>query len=201
MPNSCLLRAYERALLQKGCRYVAGVDEAGRGPLAGPVFAAAVILPEDHAIEGITDSKNLAPRKREVLSEQIKSKALSYCVAFVSHEEIDSINILRASLKAMALAVDGLKVKPDHVLVDGNMKAPLSLPQTAIVRGDCLSESIAAASILAKVARDLHMCKMEELYPQFSFAKHKGYGTARHLDELKICGPTPIHRRSFLKGL
>lgn len=179
---------------------MAGVDEAGRGPLAGPVVSAAVILSKHHGISGIRDSKKLSERRREILFDEIIATAISYSISFVSHEVIDEINILRASLRSMADAVKGLSQRPDHVLVDGNCKIPFDIKQTTIVGGDAKCECISAASILAKVSRDRFMKEQEKLYPNFSFAKHKGYGTSLHIEELKKFGPTTIHRRSFLKN-
>lgn len=200
MNNSGELRKLECELRFSGARFVAGVDEAGRGPLAGPVVSAAVILPVEHDIQGIRDSKKLSEKKREILFDEIVQKAVSFFISFVSHEVIDEMNILRASLKSMAEAVSGLSQKPDHVLVDGNMKMPMQIRQTAIIGGDGKCECIAAASILAKVARDRFMKEQALIYPNFSFAKHKGYGTSLHIEELKKFGPTAIHRKTFIKN-
>lgn len=177
--------------------WVAGVDEAGRGPLAGPVVAAAVILPAKHGIAGLADSKKLSATKREALDRLIRERALAWCVAQSEVAEIDAINILQATLVAMQRAVAGLQQVPDEVLVDGNHCPQLNLPARAIIGGDASEECISAASILAKVARDADMCEMEKIYPGYGFAQHKGYGTKRHLAALATHGVTPIHRRSF----
>ena len=190
---------HERRLWGSGRSLIAGVDEVGRGPLAGPVVAAAVILPHDFDVLGIDDSKKLSPKKREELAEVIKEKALAWSVGWVGPERIDEINILEATKEAMTQAVQGLSLKPDHVLIDGNFTVrSLALPQTAIVKGDANSTSIAAASILAKVTRDRYMEEMDSVYPGYAFASNKGYGTKAHYDGLKAQGPTPIHRRSFI---
>lgn len=187
----------ERHWYAQGLTRLAGVDEVGRGCLAGPVYAAAVILPPTFDLPHLNDSKRLNPLQREVLFAKIQQQAIAWRVARVEVEEIDRINIFHASLKAMAIALNGLAVKPDRVLVDGNFAAPVDFPQSPLVKGDARSASIAAASIIAKVIRDRFMAQQEKLYPKFSFARHKGYGTARHLEELKVHGPTPLHRRSF----
>ena len=190
---------HERRLWDSGRSLIAGVDEVGRGPLAGPVVAAAVILPHDFDVLGIDDSKKLSPKKREELAEVIKEKALAWSVGWVGPERIDDINILEATKEAMTQAVQGLSLQPDHVLIDGNFTVrALALPQTAIVKGDANSTSIAAASILAKVTRDRYMEEMDAVYPGYAFASNKGYGTKAHYDGLKAQGPTPIHRRSFI---
>ena len=190
---------HERRLWDSGRSLIAGVDEVGRGPLAGPVVAAAVILPHDFDVLGIDDSKKLSPKKREELAEVIKEKALAWSVGWVGPERIDEINILEATKEAMTRAVQGLSLQPDHVLIDGNFTVrALALPQTAIVKGDANSTSIAAASILAKVTRDRYMEEMDAVYPGYAFASNKGYGTKAHYDGLKAQGPTPIHRRSFI---
>jgi ribonuclease HII len=179
----------------------AGVDEVGRGPLAGPVIAAAVILDPSFFIDGLKDSKLISHKKRESLSEIIKSKALAYAIGRAEVEEIEEINILQASLLAMNRAIILLNIKPELVLIDGN-KCPKNCPypSRAIVRGDQLIPAISAASIIAKVARDAEMTEYDTLYPGYAFATHKGYGTQKHRDLLKIHGPSPIHRKSFLKG-
>lgn len=192
--------SYEEALLAQGKKYIVGVDEVGRGCLAGPVMAAAVILPFPCFIQGIKDSKKIAPKKREILCEQIQKEAIAFSFGLVSPAEIDEINILQATLKAMRQAVLGLSVKPDYILIDGRNLLELDIPQRSIIGGDNLSISIAAASILAKVERDALMRSQEEAYPGFSFSGHKGYGTAAHLQELRSFGATPIHRKSF-KGV
>lgn len=180
---------------------IAGVDEAGRGPLAGPVFAAAVILPPDLFIEGIDDSKKLSEKKRELLFNIITEKALAWCVASIDNNEIDDINILKATLKAMALAVEGLKLTPDYILVDGNQSPTLNRPHACVIKGDSKSINIAAAAILAKVSRDRCITALDMLYPEYGFAKHKGYGTAEHIEAIKKFGASPIHRMSFLKNI
>ncbi|MCK5727291.1 MAG: ribonuclease HII [Thiotrichaceae bacterium] len=176
---------------------VAGVDEVGRGPLAGAVVAAAVILDDNHPIEGLTDSKRLTPKRREVLSAEIKQSALSWAIGRAEVEEIDEINILQASLLAMERAVLALSIPPDHVKVDGNRCPNLDLSMEAIVKGDLTEAAISAASIIAKVARDNEMMAMDKLYPEYGFASHKGYPTKQHQLALKTHGVLPIHRRSF----
>ncbi len=165
------------------------------------MFAAAVILPPGCEIAGVDDSKKLSPKKREALFPVIEAKAAAYGIGFATEREIDAINILQATFLAMRRAVEALAVRPDLALVDGNRMPPLGLPTRTIVRGDSLSESIAAASILAKVSRDRLMCRVDELYPQYGFARHKGYGTALHVAMLKKYGPCPVHRRTFLKKI
>ena len=190
---------HERRLWSSGRSYIAGMDEVGRGPLAGPVVAAAVILPQDFDVLGIDDSKKLSPKKREELFEVIKEKALAWAIGWVGPERIDEINILEATKEAMTQAVQGLSLQPDHVLIDGNFTVrALALPQTSIVKGDANSTSIAAASILAKVTRDRYMEEMDAVYPGYAFASNKGYGTKAHYDGLKAQGPTPIHRKTFI---
>ncbi len=194
--------AYEQSAEAEGFSVVCGVDEAGRGPLAGPVFAAAVIMPPGLIIEGVNDSKKISEKKRAELFDIICEKALSYGIAAASESEIDSINILQATYLAMERAVAALDTVPDMILVDGN-RLPPHLPCEArtIVKGDALSHSIACASILAKVARDTYILRLDEQYPQYGFAKHKGYGTAAHVDALREHGISPVHRRSFLKKI
>lgn len=194
--------SYETAAMQKGKALVCGVDEAGRGPLAGPVCAAAVILPQDCFIEGLNDSKKLTERARERLFPIIKEKALAYSIAFASVEEIERVNILNATYLAMNRAVEGLKIKPDYALIDGNcVPKNITVECETVVKGDFKSCSIAAASILAKVTRDHLMEEYDKEYPQYEFAKHKGYGTAVHTALIKEHGPSPIHRLSFLKNI
>lgn len=193
--------SYERAAMLKGYSCVCGVDEAGRGPLAAPVFAAAVILPTGLEIPGLNDSKKLSAKKREYLFDVIQEKALAYSVAYATEKEIDEINILQATFLAMRRAVEGLVPRPDYALVDGNRLPELSVPAETIIKGDGLSASIAAASIMAKVSRDRLMEEIDRIYPQYQFAKHKGYGTALHVEMLKKYGPCPVHRRSFLKKI
>ncbi len=194
-----VMLTHERRLWDSGRSFIAGVDEVGRGPLAGPVVAAAVILPRDFDVLGIDDSKKLSPKKREELSAVIREKALAWSVGWVGPERIDEINILEATKEAMTQAVQGLSLQPDHVLIDGNFTVrALALPQTAIVKGDANSTSIAAASILAKVTRDRYMEEMDAVYPGYAFASNKGYGTKAHYDGLKAQSPTPIHRKTFI---
>ncbi|AVS70259.1 ribonuclease HII [Paracidovorax avenae] len=176
---------------------VAGVDEAGRGPLAGPVVAAAVILDELQPIEGLADSKTLTAARREALFDEIRAKALCCSVAEATVEEIDTLNILQATMLAMRRAVAGLRLKPVRVLVDGNRLPPLDVPAEAIVKGDALVQAISAASILAKVTRDRWCAQLHEAYPHYGFASHKGYGTAEHMAALQAHGACPEHRRSF----
>lgn len=191
---------YEKEAKEKGYKYICGVDEAGRGPLAGPVFAAAVILPDDCVIEGVNDSKKISEKKRELLFDVIKEKALSYSIASASEKEIDEFNILNATYLAMQRAVEGLNINADYALIDGNRLPKLEIPAECIIKGDAKSESIACASILAKVSRDRYMLEMAEKYPQYQFEKHKGYGTKLHYEMLDEHGPSEIHRQSFLKS-
>lgn len=190
---------YELIAYDNGFSTVCGIDEAGRGPLAGDVYAAAVILPRGVEIEGINDSKKLSEKKREKLFDIIKETAVSYCIATASVEEIDSLNILQATMLAMRRAVDGLHVHADLALVDGNRDPHLSIAATPIVGGDAKSASIAAASILAKVARDRYMKQLDLEYPQYQFGRHKGYGTKLHYEMLDQYGASPVHRQTFLK--
>lgn len=189
---------YEQNAMNKGFSAVCGVDEAGRGPLAGPVCAAAVILPENTIIEGVNDSKKLSKKKRESLFEVIKSTARSYCIAYASVEEIESMNILNATMLAMKRAVEGLDVKADYAMIDGNRLPDLNIESEFIIKGDAKSMSIACASILAKVSRDRLLYEYAKEYPQYHFEKHKGYGTKVHVEALKEYGPCPYHRMSFL---
>lgn len=186
---------------QDGIKYVCGTDEAGRGPLAGPVVAAACILPDGVVISGLDDSKKLSEKKREKLFDEICEKALTYCIALSTAEEIDEINILEASLQAMRRSIEGLSVTPDLVLVDGNINRGFHQPAKAIIGGDALSQSIAAASILAKVTRDRLCMELDEKYPIYGFKKHKGYPTKAHKLAVYEHGPCPEHRRSFLSFL
>ncbi len=188
---------FERQCFAQGFRYVAGVDEVGRGCLAGPVYAAAVILSPEDPILGLRDSKKLSPAQRECFYEQILSRALCVRVAAVSVEEIDRINIFHASMAAMVQAVSSLSPLPQCLLVDGKFSLSLPMPQQALVKGDDRSASIAAASIVAKVERDRYMSQQHDIYPEYGFSRHKGYGTQVHLAALKKYGPTPLHRRSF----
>lgn len=192
---------YENRVAASGYNAVCGVDEAGRGPLAGPVCAAAVILPRGMVIEGVNDSKKLSEKKREFLFDVIKQKAVAYSVAWASVGEIEKINILNAAMLAMSRAVNGLPVKADFAIVDGNKAPELDIPAFPIIKGDALSMSIAAASILAKVSRDRLMYDYDKQYPRYEFAKHKGYGTKLHREKLIEYGPCEIHRQSFLKKI
>lgn len=192
---------YENEALEKGYNSICGVDEAGRGPLAGPVCAAAVILPKGHIIDGVNDSKKLTEKKREKLFDVIIDECVSYSIAFATVEEIEELNILNATMLAMQRAVEGLDVKADYAMIDGNRLPPLNIPAECIVKGDANSMSIAAASILAKVARDRLCLKYDELYPKYGFAKHKGYGTKLHREMILKYGPCEIHRKSFLKKI
>ncbi len=178
---------------------ICGIDEAGRGPLAGDVYAAAVVLPEGVVIDGLDDSKKLSEKKREALFDEIVSKAEAYCIAAATAAEIDEINILNAAMLAMKRAFDGLSVRPAIALVDGNKAPALGIPVKTVVKGDSISASIAAASILAKVSRDRYMLELDRKYPQYLFAKHKGYGTKLHYEMIAQYGLCPEHRRSFFK--
>lgn len=192
---------YEKQAMAEGYKVVCGVDEAGRGPLCGPVCAAAVILPLDCEIEGINDSKKLSEKKRDMLYDIIKEKALAYSVVMVDAKTIDEINILQATFKAMREAVEGLSVRPDIALIDGNSKPGLSIVERTLIKGDAKSISVAAASILAKVTRDRYCLEMDEKYPEYKFAKHKGYGTKLHYEMIAEHGICPEHRRTFLKKI
>lgn len=191
---------YEINAKNKGYAAVCGVDEAGRGPLAGPVFAAAVILPENCVIEGLNDSKKLTEKKREALFDVIKEKAVSYSIASVDEKVIDEINILQATYLAMKNAVEGLDVPADYALIDGNRMPPIEIDGETVIKGDAKSPSIAAASILAKVSRDRFMLELDEKYPQYKFSQHKGYGTKLHYEMLTEHGVSDCHRMSFLKS-
>lgn len=192
-----LMLEFEQKYWARGIRHVAGVDEAGRGPLAGPVVAAAVIFEQDVLIDGVDDSKKLTEKRREELFHKIQEKALAVGIGIVSHDVIDRINILQASFLAMNKALDRLKLLPEQLLVDGNFFRHERYPVENIVKGDALSHSIAAASIIAKVTRDALMKELHEQYPQYGFAKHKGYGTRAHIEAIRQYGYSPIHRRSF----
>ena len=192
---------FEHIKQAEGYQLICGVDEAGRGPLAGPVCAAAVILPDGVEIPGLNDSKKLSDKKRRELLPIIKEKAVAYSIAFADHQEIDSINILQATFLAMQRAIDGLSVKPDFALIDGNREKDFGLPVQTIVQGDGRSASIAAASILAKVTRDDLMDQHAKEYPGYGFEVHKGYGTKAHYAALAKLGPSPVHRMTFLKKL
>jgi len=192
---------YERALWKGGTRFIAGVDEAGRGPLAGPVVAAAVVFPSDVSITGIDDSKRLTPTRREELFEKIKNEALAVATGIVTEKEIDRMNILRATFKAMRMAIGSLSIRPEHILVDGRPLPEKFYPQTAIIGGDRQSYSVAAASIIAKVTRDRMMVAYDKVYPEYGFVRHKGYGTKKHVEAIRIHGPCEIHRKTFqIKG-
>ena len=191
----------EQQLHEEGYAVVCGIDEAGRGPLCGPVFAAACILPDGLVLEGLNDSKKLTPKKRDKLFDLICENAIAYCIASASVEEIDELNILEADLLAMRRAIDGLSVKADFALIDGNIARGFQIPARAVIGGDAKSPSIAAASILAKVARDRDCIALDEAYPQYGIAKHKGYGTKQHMDALRTYGPSPIHRKQFIRFL
>ena len=195
------MKETEKRLWKEGYKYIAGIDEAGRGPLAGPVYAAAVILPPDIRLDGINDSKKLSPKKREELFKEITKKAVSYSIFSVDERKIDEINILNATHMAMNGAAEALSQKPDYVIIDGNSIKNMKFPHETIVKGDAKSMSIAAASILAKVARDRYITEMAEIYPEYGFEKHKGYGTKEHTDAILKYGATPIHRKTFLKKL
>ncbi|MCI9111856.1 MAG: ribonuclease HII [Eubacterium sp.] len=192
---------YENEAKSKGYNVICGVDEAGRGPLAGPVFAAAVILPEGHIIEGVNDSKKLSEKKRDLLFDKIIDECVCYSIGTASEREIDEINILQATFLAMKRAVDGLEIKPDLALVDGNQIPPVNADVLTIVKGDGKSASIAAASIIAKVSRDRYMIELAKQYPQYEFERHKGYGTKLHYEKIAEYGICEAHRKTFLKKL
>ena len=188
---------FEFQAIQQGFSRIAGIDEVGRGALFGPVCVAAVILDLHHVPQGIRDSKKLNPKQRQVLAENIRETAVSCSVAFIEADEIDQINILQATIKALQTAVLGLKGKPDYLLIDGTLKADLGIPEKSIIKGDTLSASIGAASIVAKVARDQLVSALAAEYPGYDLSRNKGYGTAYHLEALSRLGPTDRHRRSF----
>lgn len=191
----------EKSVIDEGYKIVCGIDEAGRGPLCGPVVAAACIIPLGLEIPGLNDSKKLTAKKREVLFDIIKKEALAYCIAESSVEEIDSANILEATLQAMRRAVDGLNISPDYILVDGNIFRGFDRPGRCVIGGDATSPSIAAASILAKVTRDRMCVELDRQYPMYGIAKNKGYGTKDHMNALRQFGPSPIHRKKFIRFL
>ena len=191
----------EQEFYAQGYKVICGIDEAGRGPLCGPVVAAACILPDGLVIEGLNDSKKLTEKKREALFDVICENAIAYCIASASVEEIDELNILEADLLAMRRAIDGLSVKADFAIIDGNIARDFQVPAKAIVKGDAKSMNIAAASVLAKVARDRVCIELDRQYPEYEIAKHKGYGTKAHMDALRKYGPSPIHRKKFIRFL
>ena len=190
---------YENLAYADGFEVVCGIDEAGRGPLAGPVYAAAVILPKGHIVEGVNDSKKISEKKRDILYDKIIEECVDYSIGIATEKEIDEINILQATFLAMRRAVEGLSVKPDIALIDGNKTPNLDIEQRAIIKGDSKSANISAASIIAKVSRDRYMLEMAEKYPEYQFEKHKGYGTKLHYEMIEKYGVSPIHRITFLK--
>ena len=192
---------YEQQYLEKGYKYICGVDEAGRGPLSGPVVAGACILPIGLHLDGLNDSKKLSAKKRDALFDVIKENAIAYGIGMASPKEIDELNILNATMLAMHRAIDAMNIKADFALVDGNIVRGFDIPAISIIKGDAISASIAAASILAKVTRD-RICEEDAIkYPQYNFSKHKGYSTKEHMDLVRKLGPCEIHRMSFLKFL
>ena len=193
------LKEYENKLQKEGIKYIAGIDEAGRGPLAGPVVVGIVIMKPDSFIEGINDSKKISEKKREKLYEQITNEAIAWGVGIVDQREIDEINILNATKKALHMAITGLETKPERILVDALEKIDTcGIPYTSVIKGDAKIYSIAAASIIAKVTRDRIMQEYDEVYPEYGFAGHKGYGTSKHIQAIKEYGPCPLHRKSFI---
>ncbi len=195
-----VLKQHEDELRKKGFKTICGIDEAGRGPLAGPVVVASVIMPEDSMIEGVNDSKKISEKKREKLYDQIIEEAISYSISIIGQEEIDEINILNATKKGLTDSLKELKVKPDLIIVDALAHIDtLGIPYESIIKGDAKCYSISAASILAKVTRDRIMREWAAIYPQYGFEQHKGYGTAKHISAIKEYGPCPIHRRTFIK--
>ena len=196
-----LLKEYENKLYKTGLMYIAGIDEAGRGPLAGPVTVGSVIMKPDSFIEGVNDSKKISETKREKLYEQIIKEAVSWSVGIVNENEIDNLNILNATKKALTMAIEALKIKPERIVVDALEHIDTKgIPYTSIIKGDAKIYSISCASIIAKVTRDRIMRKYDEIYPEYGFAKHKGYGTAAHIEAIKKYGPCPIHRKTFIKN-
>ena len=194
------LKQFEKNLYETGLGYIAGIDEAGRGPLAGPVVVGIAIMKPDSFIEGVNDSKKISEKKREKLYEQITEEAVDWAVGIVDQNEIDEINILNATKKALHMAISNLKVKPDRILVDALEHIDTcGIPYTSIIKGDANVYSISAASIIAKVTRDRMLQEYDEIYPQYGFAAHKGYGTAKHIEAIKTYGPCPIHRKTFIK--
>ncbi len=196
------LKEFENNLHETGLEFIAGIDEAGRGPLAGPVVVGIAIMKPDSFIEGVNDSKKVSEKKRELLYEQITSEAIDWAVGIVDQKEIDEINILNATKKALTMAIKSLKIKPDRILVDALEHIDTcGIPYTSIIKGDAKVYSISAASIIAKVTRDRIMKEYDELYPEYGFAGHKGYGTAKHINAIKQYGPCPLHRKSFIKNI
>ena len=195
------LKEFEKKLYSTGLNHIAGIDEAGRGPLAGPVVVGIAIMKPDSFIEGVNDSKKISERKREQLYEQITSEAIDWAVGIVDQKEIDEINILNATKKALHMAISNLKVKPDRILVDALEHIDTyGIPYTSIIKGDAKIYSISAASIIAKVTRDRIMKEYDEIYPEYGFSGHKGYGTAKHIQALKTYGPCSLHRKTFIKN-
>ena len=195
------LKEYENSLYSDNLKYICGIDEAGRGPLAGPVVVAAVIMPKDSFIEGVNDSKKVSEKKREALYDIIINEALAYSVAIIDHNRIDEINILNATKEGLTNCIKDLSIKPDRILVDALEKIDTcKIPYTSIIKGDAKCYSIAAASIIAKVTRDRIMRSWDEIYPEYGFEKHKGYGTKVHINAIKQYGLCPIHRKSFTKN-
>ncbi len=195
------LKEIDEEIYNNGAKYICGIDEAGRGPLAGPVVVASVIMPRDSMIEGVNDSKKISEKKRERVYEQIIKEAISYSVGIIDESKIDEINILQATKEGLTESIKELKIVPDIILVDALRGInTCNIPYKSIIKGDATSYSIAAASIIAKVTRDRLMVKYDEMYPEYGFAKHKGYGTAKHIEAIKEYGICPIHRRSFVKN-
>lgn len=196
-----ILKEFENKLYSENLKYIAGIDEAGRGPLAGPVVVGIAIMKPDSFIEGVNDSKKISEKKREKLYEQITNEAVDWSVGIVDQNEIDEINILNATKKALHMAITNLKVKPDRILVDALEHIDTcGIPYTSIIKGDAKVYSISAASIIAKVTRDRIMKEYDEIYPEYGFAGHKGYGTAKHIQAIKTYGPCPLHRKTFIKN-
>lgn len=196
-----ILKEFETNLYKTGIKYIAGIDEAGRGPLAGPVVVGIAIMKPESFIEGIDDSKKISEKKREMLYDTITEEAVDWAVGIIDQNEIDKINILNATKKALHMAIDNLKVKPDRILVDALEHIDTcGIPYTSIIKGDAKIYSISAASIIAKVTRDRIMQEYDEIYPQYGFTNHKGYGTAKHIQAIKQYGPCPLHRKTFIKN-
>ena len=196
-----VLKKFENKLYSEGLKYIAGIDEAGRGPLAGPVVVGIAIMKPNSFIGGVNDSKKISEKKRELLYEQITNEAIDWSVGIVDQNEIDEINILNATKKALHMAITNLKIKPDRILVDALEHIDTcGIPYTSIIKGDAKVYSISAASIIAKVTRDRMMKEYDEIYPEYGFAGHKGYGTAKHIQAIKAYGPCPLHRKTFIKN-